>query len=387
MNDNLRQRLGIKKHIKEFAPWITIGIEEVKKLDDIELHVIFPNPLIRRNIGFVDSNIHYHCIKTGMPFLKRNWPRKLRFDALTHYCFFNHQVKRKVNLIKPDLVNLHGAENAYYSSSIFGLMNFPTLITIQGFINLNNAEAIGGIEIRRRLEVERKILREAKNFAIEATFMGDYIKSFNPDSIMFWIHCPFAKTNVIANNYKEYDLVFFAKLCQMKGIEDLIKVLFELKKWKSDISLIIMGSGKPAYIDFLKKMIMDLNLNDNITFRGFVPTQTEMHQEAAKARISVLPTYNDTIPGTIAESMLMGIPVISYNTGGIPDLNKKGDNIIIVEQGNLEQLAHEIKSLLNDKTRQEELSRRSREFALSEFDNSNSINNLIEAYRNILNDF
>jgi len=85
--------------------------------------------------------------------------------------------------------------------------------------------------------------------------------------------------------------------------------------------------------------------------------------------------------------MLMGIPVISYNTGGIPDLNKKGDNIIIVEQGNLEQLAHEIKSLLNDKTRQEELSRRSREFALSEFDNSNSINNLIEAYRNILNDF
>lgn len=386
MNDNIRKVLGIKKKIKEYAPWITLGIEEVKKRDDIELHVIFPNSLIRRDMDFDDCNIHYHCIKTGIPLLKRRWPKKLRFDAFTNYYFFNLKVNRKVNRIKPDLINLHGAENAYYSSSIFNLLSYPTLITIQGFITLNNADNIGGIEVKRRLEVEKRILRMAKNFTIEATFMGEYIKGFNPDARMFWVHCPFAKTSVVANGFKEYDLVFYAKICQMKGVEDLIKALSELKLWKHDITLIIMGSGDPGYIEYIKVIINELNLSSNIIFKGFVPTQKEMHQEAAKARISVLPTYNDTIPGTIAESMLMGIPVISYKTGGIPDLNIKGENVIIVEQGDVNRLALEIRALLDDPAKQDELSRRSREYALEEFDNSNSINKLIQAYRTILSE-
>ena len=53
-------------------------------------------------------------------------------------------------------------------------------------------------------------------------------------------------------------------------------------------------------------------------------------------------------PGTIIESMLLGLPVISYNTGGIPDLNRNGENVILVEQGDKDKLSAEIIKLLKN---------------------------------------
>ena len=112
-----------------------------------------------------------------------------------------------------------------------------------------------------------------------------------------------------------------------------------------------------------------------------------MHLEVVKARISVLPTYNDTIPGTIVESMLLGVPVISYNTGGIPDLNIDGEHVILVEQGNIGKLANEIIELLSNNNKQQELAERAMKYALNEFDNANSVNLLIKAYKAVIKDF
>ena len=112
-----------------------------------------------------------------------------------------------------------------------------------------------------------------------------------------------------------------------------------------------------------------------------------MHFEVLKARICVLPTYNDTIPGTIVESMLLGIPVISYKTGGIPDLNKTQENLILLDQGDIEGLAEEITKLLDDPVRQNTISQRARSYAMAEFDNANSTNLLIEAYRKIIREY
>jgi glycosyltransferase involved in cell wall biosynthesis len=387
MNMTIQRALGIDGSEKELAPWISLEIEEIKKRNDIELHVISPFFKILRNKNFSEHGIHYHCIKIGMPFIRKHWPAYFRINDWTNFYLFNLQVRRLIKKIKPDLVNLSGAENAYYSSSVLDIKGYPILVTIQGFVSLNSEKVVKNRIVLKRIQIEERIFKSLKYYAIEAAFMEKFIRNFNPDARMFWFHFPFAKTNVVTDVTKEYDIVFFARVTKMKGIEDLIKAVSISRDHIPQIKLCIIGDSDIDYLIYLKDMIDNLNLKDHIIFKGFISTQTTMHNEVVKARISVLPTYNDTIPGTIVESMLLGVPVISYNTGGIPDLNKDGENIIIVEQGNVVRLADEIVRLLtNDKTRSE-LAARALKYAAEEFDNTHSVNLMTEAYKAVIEDF
>lgn len=387
MNQLVHEKLHLEGTAREEAPWISLGIEEFRKRNDIELHIIAPFIKIRKNLEFSEPNIIYHCIKVGVPFLKRDWPRRFKFNVWTNFRFFNLQVENLVKKISPDLVNLQGAENAYYSSSVLGIKKVPALVTIQGFVTLNNQNDTTHPYESKRLAVEKEILKKLHYFGVEDSSIEKYIRTFNPGARTFWFHYPFAKTNIQNASDKEYDLVFFAKIIKMKGIEDLIQAVALVRNQLPSIKLCIIGKGLDTYIEFLKKKVEELGLEENIIFKGFIPTQKEMHMEVVKARISVLPTYNDTIPGTIVESMLLGLPVISYRTGGIPDLNRTEELVTLVGQGDIKELADKIHGLLKNIPRQNELAAKSRKFAEFEFDNARSVDLMVQAYKDVIKDF
>jgi glycosyltransferase involved in cell wall biosynthesis len=103
------------------------------------------------------------------------------------------------------------------------------------------------------------------------------------------------------------------------------------------------------YADFLNKLCQENGISDNISFAGFMKTQEQLFREALKAKVTVLPTYHDALPGTVVESMFMKIPVIAYHVGGLPELNTRGNAVILVEKGDIETLAVKITELLNNK--------------------------------------
>ena len=71
----------------------------------------------------------------------------------------------------------------------------------------------------------------------------------------------------------------------------------------------------------------------------------DVFKEAIKAKICVLPTYYDVIPGTIIESMFMKIPVVAYAVGGIPTLNDNVETVRLVDKYDINGLAKEPKSI------------------------------------------
>jgi len=135
-NVEIQNRINPKKKINEFAPWITKGIEEVKKRDDIELFVVSPHRWIDKEVNFTEDNIHYYFFNSGIPYYGRHWPGFFRLDLLTNFSVNKWKVKRIINRIKPDIIHLHGIENSYYSSTILQFINkYPILATVQGFIS------------------------------------------------------------------------------------------------------------------------------------------------------------------------------------------------------------------------------------------------------------
>ena len=135
-NEKVQEILKPRKKIGEMASWIFSLIDLFEGLSSIELHVVSPHEYIKSDSNFELNGIYYHFFNAHIPFLGRHWPVIFKFDYWTDFFFNKTKIRKIINRINPDLIHLHGAENAYYSSSIIQFKDkYPILVTIQGFVS------------------------------------------------------------------------------------------------------------------------------------------------------------------------------------------------------------------------------------------------------------
>jgi glycosyltransferase involved in cell wall biosynthesis len=120
---------------------------------------------------------------------------------------------------------------------------------------------------------------------------------------------------------------------------------------------------------------------------GHLPELDDVHKMASCAKICVLPTYHDTIPGTIIESMFLKLPVVSYSTGGIPVVNANEECLALVDAGDVNGLAEKILWLLLNPDIREEYGKRAFYRAIEMFDNSLIAGDIISAYNKVIEEF
>lgn len=369
----------------EFAPWITQLAQLFENDNRIELHIIAPHEHILRNKQFILRNINYHFFNPYIFLFGGKITRIFQFDYRTNFLYIKMIVRKIVNKIKPDLIHLHGAENAFYSSSIFQFRKkYPVLITVQGFISHCSEEL--DYLTNKRVKIEKKILKDFKHFGYRTQTMGKDIKKYNPEAKLHWHLYPIAEIKMY-DVKKKYDLIFFARITKEKGIDDLLKALAFVKKQKPDVKLCVIGGSSKRYICFLKRLAEQLDISKNVCWPGYLLTHADVHELAASARISVLPTYHDIIPGTIIESMFLKLPVVAYDVGSIHEVNEMEDCIALVPKGDINGLSAKIISLLQDPEGMKLRSERAYKRALKMFDNRSICSDLIKAYNLVMNDF
>ncbi len=375
--------------VNEFAPWINELINLFKGRSEIELHIVSPNVFTNRDCSFMKDGITYHFYK-HIPFLYYNTfikkvYNKLLIENLTNYFWIKHKIKNCVTKLNPDIIHLHGAEIPYYSAGVLPLINkYHTLTTIQGFIK--NASQVNRQNLKKA-EIENEILIKSMNIGVRTEEMSRIALQINPNAQLYFHNYPLKTPNVIKENIGEcepIDCVFFARVCKDKGVEDLLAAIAIIKKEYPQISLSIIGRTSNSYLSNLKKICIDLQIIDNIKFIGFLPTQADIYQYALNAKMCVLPTYHDIIPGTIIESMYMKLPVIAYSVGGIPELNIKEETIMLVEKLDIQMLAKKILLLINNIELRKSLAEKAYFHAKKRFDNTKIPDDLLSAYNAIL---
>ena len=382
-NQEIQKIIGNDKSF--FAsPWITELIELFRNKEDIELSIISPNYYSNDYKFFKLGNIEVHLTQYRRSFI----PAKA-YNLTLNYNTATNAILKVVDTIKPDLIHLHGSENAFYSASILPLLDkYPVLVTIQGFVSLSSKpKNIISQYIRwNRIRYERLINEKAKHFTVATSDVRKNLTNFNKNPIMYNDHYPTTKPEVSSTDFpqKKYDVVYYARISKDKGIEDLIIALKEIKEVNPTISAIIIGGGAESYLNQIKSMIAAYGLEDNITFAGFQPTQQDVFKLAAQARVYVLPTHFDALPGTIRESMFMKIPVVSYAVGGIPSLNDKKECITLVEKDNIKELAEKILLVLNNKERTQLLVDNAFNLINDKFNNDKIYANLLSIYKDVL---
>ena len=188
----------------------------------------------------------------------------------------------------------------------------------------------------------------------------------------------------IPDEYKDsFTIATPANLLEVKGHKYLVEACSVLtEKGIKNFQCIFYGEG-PLRMD-LEKLIREKDLTDYIKIPGAIP-----HEELLKmyknheVDIIVLPSIitanaeHEGIPVALMEAMAYGIPVISTNTGGIPELIGDGSGIMVDEKSP-EAIADALGRLINDRDYRYKMGRKGRFMVEKEFDIEKNVKDLIE---------
>ena len=81
----------------------------------------------------------------------------------------------------------------------------------------------------------------------------------------------------------------------------------------------------------------------------------QVYQILCYSDLFVLPSASESFGLAALEAMMMRVPVISTNVGGLPEVNIEGESGYLFELGNVEGMAQKSIALLNDEQKLESM--------------------------------
>ena len=149
---------------------------------------------------------------------------------------------------------------------------------------------------------------------------------------------------------------------KVKRVKDVIKVFCEVNQVKKSIMLLV-GDGPERYL--IEEFCRELNLSSRVIFLGKVRDTSKVLE---LADLFLLPSETESFGLAALEAMSKGVPVISSNTGGIPEVNIHGVTGFLSNVGDVIDMSKNALYLLNEKERLNEFSEnafnRAKEFSI-----------------------
>ncbi len=151
---------------------------------------------------------------------------------------------------------------------------------------------------------------------------------------------------VEVSNYDDREKIILSvgRLVKEKGQHYLIEAFSRIEN--SDWRLVILGDG-PLMKD-LQQQIMDLGISDKVSLEG---RTKDVNSWLARASIFAFPSLTEGFPNALAEAMVAGLPVVSFDCDAGPkDLILHGLNGFLVSKGDGEGLRMSLTKLMEDQS-------------------------------------
>jgi phosphatidyl-myo-inositol dimannoside synthase len=162
----------------------------------------------------------------------------------------------------------------------------------------------------------------------------------------------------------EINLLCVGRLIERKGQHHLLHAFARLYKhyFGQTLRLTLAGTGDAEA--HLKLLASDLGIANAVHFAGFV-TREQMPEMYRNADIFVLPSHNEGMSIALLEALSTGLPVIVTATGGTEELVREGENGLIVQWADIDQLASALQTLISSEAMRGKMGAASRQIALS----------------------
>ncbi len=148
----------------------------------------------------------------------------------------------------------------------------------------------------------------------------------------------------IASN-DEALIVHTSNFRKVKRVEDVIKT-FAIIKEKMPAKLLIVGDGPER--SSMEILCRELDLCDSISFLG---KQNPVEEILSICDLFLLPSETESFGLAALEAMACEVPVVSSNSGGIPEVNINGVTGFLCNVGDVKKMAEQAIYILEDKVR------------------------------------
>lgn len=367
-----------KSSVQRITTWNETLIDELSKINDINIQVITGNTVINKKTSIINGNLE--VIFLPMPKLK---------NIFTLYQYTRFLAARLISEFSPDIVHGIGTEHIWPYVAINS--DRTSVVTVHGVISEIARKVPPKVLSQRRFFawLEPRVLKQTKHLITINPYVKETLGAYT-SATMYPIENPvndifFDAHTSTTNKTNEY-MLFVGSIEPLKGIHDLIEAMSLLKRQnKSCPNLIIVGPVvNNEYAEYLYKMIAELNLKQSIEFTGFtLPDKLKIMY--ANAQFLVLPSRQETAPMCIAEAMSCGIPVIASTVGGIPHMIEEGVTGYLFTSGDTKSIASKIDALYSDNALRDEMSKKARETALRRWKPDVIAMQTAEVYKSIIN--
>ena len=161
--------------------------------------------------------------------------------------------------------------------------------------------------------------------------------------------------------------LFVGRLHPWKGVPEMV----EAARACPEHVFIFIGPGSPPAHP------------GNCIFFGTVP-HSDVRTWMNAADCFVLPTHTEAVPTSVMEAFACGIPAITTNIGGCPEIVTPGRSGLLVPVRDVEQLTKAIVWMNSHPDERKRMGKAAREIAVEKFDHNLLTNRLIEVHRSCL---
>ncbi len=317
-----------------------LGLELSKR--GHEIHFITYSQPVR--LELISNNVHFHEV---------NVPEYPLFHYQPYELALSSKLVDMVKLHEIDVLHVHYAIPHAYAAYMAKKMlheegiNLPIVTTLHG----TDITLVGSHPFYKSA-VAFSINKSDAVTSVSQSLKDDTIRLFDitneiqvvPNFIDFSKYSDELKDcqrEMMATN-NEKIITHISNFRPVKRIKDVINTFFQIQK-EIPSKLMMVGEGPEK--ESAELLCEKLGIEDKVLFFG---KSHEIDKILCFSDLFLLPSETESFGLAALEAMASGVPVISSNSGGIPEVNKHGVSGYLSAVGDTKEMVHHALSILRD---------------------------------------
>ncbi len=310
-----------------------------------EIHFITYSQPVR--LALLNPNVHYHEV---------NVPEYPLFHYQPYELALSSKLVDMVKLYKIEVLHVHYAIPHAYAGYMAKQMlkdegiDIPMVTTLHG----TDITLVGNHPFYKPA-VTFSINKSDFVTSVSQSLKDDTLKLFNIkneiqvipnfielDKIKKEDKSP-CQRSVMANE-EERIITHISNFRKVKRIPDIIAIFNKIQK-KIPAKLMMVGEGPEK--EKAEQLCRELGIQDKVIFFG---NSNEIDTILCQTDLFLLPSKTESFGLVALEAMACGVPVISSNAGGLPEVNKDGFSGYLSEVGDVDGMANNALKILKNQT-------------------------------------
>ena len=400
--------IGIKKPI--FGGWLE-GLADSIDKEIVDLGIcFFSDEISKLNQGCFEKVRYYALpvmersdeqIEALKDIVKQSKPDAVHVFG-SEYAHSNAMIKAciKLGCIDRVILSIQGLVSVYtkhYTSGIPVFWKYYT--TLRDFVYSNSGIYIGQKELKKRGIIEEDTIRNLKHVSGRTDWDKACVYHINPKAEYHFcnenLRKPFYEHKWSLKACNRHSIFISQGNYPVKGLHFMIEALPLILKHYPDTMVYIGGTDvvnikgnwkvallRESYGRYLLSLIRKNKVQDSIVFVGLLD-EVSMCKQFLKSHVFVSASTIENSPNSVGEAMLLGVPVVASDVGGVKDMMKHNEEGFIYQHDAPYMLAYYVMRIFADDDLAERFSIRANSHASLTHCKSDNANTMTQIYRKI----